>query len=100
VGYEVIVKGNIDFFDLKGFKNKFPYNEIRDSEVGLHGDFAYFFTKVWGDKLEKLKKSKIKFHREGKWWYDENKAVKFLSKYATFKLKFIGEDGNSWEHEN
>lgn len=96
MGYEVEVCGPITFSNVKGFIKNFPYGENREVEVGMHNDFNYFFTKVWGDKLEELKDvtdgQEFYFTREGKNWYDVDKAMAYLSKYATFDLEFQGEE--------
>ena len=102
MGYEVTVKGNLRFRDVDGFKREFEkIARHRQSEVGLHGDFDYFFTKMWGDNLEFLEvdsEGKVDVQREGKLWYDEEKAMKFLSKFASGMIECEGEDGCRWRY--
>ncbi len=102
MGYEVDVRGTIMFRDVEGFKKDFPYTENRNSEVGMHNDFNYFFTKVWGDSLERLDAYdgvEKEFDREGKNWYDLDKAINFLSKYADAELFFQGEEeGDTYKY--
>jgi hypothetical protein len=95
MGYEVDVSGPITFINVKGFIKNFPYDNSDARSVNTEG-FYYFFTKVWGDKLEELKDvtdgQEFHFTREGKSWYDVEKAMNYLAKYATFELIFQGEE--------
>jgi len=101
MGYEVYVEGKIVFNDIKKFKEEFEkVAQRRESEVGMHGDFDYFFTKIWGDNLEYLNcddNEEIDFTREGKLWFDDEKAMELLSKFSTGIVKFYGEDERDWK---
>ena len=94
MGYYVDVYGKITFLDIEGFKKKFP--KKKDGHA-----WNYFFTKVWGDDLEKIKTTYntevLDFERDGKYWYDDELAIKFLSEYAEGVLYFKGEDGKEWK---
>ena len=102
MGYEVNVTGKIKFKDVEAFKKAFKkIAQHRRSEVGLHEDFDYFFTKMWGDNLENLEideNGSVEIRREGKLWYDEDKAMKFLAKYAHGTIESEGEDGRQWRY--
>lgn len=96
MGYYVDVEGWIKFNDIEGFINDFPYHQNRDSEVGMHDDYSYFFTRMWSDDLKELKSKqndeKVWVCREGKNWYNLKSAMDFLSKYADCELNFQGEE--------
>ena len=102
MGYEVDVEGEIVFLDIDGFRKGFKKIALNlTSEIGMHDDFDYFFTKMWGDKLEETidmyNGEEIRVQREGKLWYDDEKAMKFLSKYAQGEVRFYGEDNTDWK---
>jgi hypothetical protein len=104
MGYEVNVEGEITFHNIEGFRKEFEkIAQRRTSEVGMHGDFDYFFTKMWRDNLggidEVTNGTKIKIFREGKLWYDDKKAMEFLSKFAEGTIKFFGEDNTDWKYD-
>jgi hypothetical protein len=96
MGYYVDVHGKITFKDLKGFKKHFP-----KKKEGHPWD--YFFTKVWGDDLSEgglkyaVEEVELDFDREGKYWYDDEAAIKYLAKYAEGTLYFRGEDEALWK---
>ena len=102
MGYEVNVTGKIEFLDVEGFKKDFEkIAQKRNTEIGMHGDFDYFFTKMWGDNLEVLNspnREEITLSRQGKLWWDDEKACEFLSKYAKGNIKLVGEDNTVWEY--
>lgn len=94
MGYYVDVYGKIKFNDIEGFKKKFPKKKEGHA-------WNYFFTKVWGDDLEKLKYAinglDLDFDRDGKYWFNDEAAIKYLSKYAEGTLYFRGEDHREWK---
>jgi len=95
MGYEISNDGKIVFHNIDGFKEDFKKKKIVK-------DFNYFFTKMWGERLEDLmgiyNGEEIYVYREGKYWYDDEKAMNFLSKYATGEIKFFGEDDTDWKY--
>jgi len=99
MGYYVTVYGKITFNDIEGFKKKFPYPTKKNEGHAWN----YFFTKTWGENLEKLSNGTIinsletDFDREGKYWYDDEKAVNYLANYADGVLYFKGEDCVEWK---
>jgi len=92
MGYEVDVRGTLEFFKPfeefeKDVEEKFP--ETYANTAGFF--FKHVEWNEWDD-------DEFELFREGKLWYNDQKAMEFLAKYANGTVYFYGEDNESWKY--